>query len=190
MDITLSLSEADFDSNQKRLVREILGLADDAALALALKKLFKAAALEYVNMFVERGMASRADEVRQDRLFFLIRHYYESRVPPESEISLMFQLTAAQSRTLFRNTRARYRTKIGIQVRKSAKYVVDHATKNKETGNFEMLIESDVILEELNTVVRKKEPKFKPVHFKKDSSGQYEADGDTYELLKKEYSNG
>jgi hypothetical protein len=188
MDVTLSLSDADFDSNQKRLVREILGLRNDAALASALKKLFKAAALEYVNMFVEKGMASRADEVRQDRLFFLIRHYYESRVPPESEISLMFQLTSAQSRTLFRNTRARYRTKIGAQVRKSAKDVIDKAHKNT-SGNFEMLIESDVILEELNSVVRRKQPTFKPVHFKKDSSGQYETDEDTYNLLKDEYAS-
>jgi hypothetical protein len=100
----------------------------------------------------------------------------------------MFQLTAAQSRTLFRNTRARYRTKIGAQVRKSAKDVIDNAQKTAG-GNFEMLIESDVILEELNSVVRRKEPTFKPVHFKKDSSGQYEADEDTYKLLKKEYGS-
>src|SRR5262245_39163274 len=78
MDITIVLSDSDFNSPQRRLVQETLGLNSEAELAEALKKLFKAAALEYVNMFVEKGMASRADEVRQDRLFFLITHLYQN----------------------------------------------------------------------------------------------------------------
>ncbi len=190
MDVTISLSEADFNSSQQALVRETLNLTDDAALANALKKLFKAAALEYVNMFVEKGMASRADEVRQDRLFFLIRHYYQNRLPPETEVSSMFQLTSSQSRTLLRNTRSRYRTKIVDQVRKSAKDVIAGAKEIKKTGNWEMRIESEVILEELNLAVAKKKPTLTPVHLKKGSTAQYEADGDTYKFLKGEYADG
>ena len=187
MDVTISLSDGDFDPAQRKLVREALGLQNDAELARAMKRLCKAAALEYVNMFVENGMPSRADEVRQDRLYFLISHYYQNRLPPESEVSSIFQLTSSQSRTLLRNTRSRYRTKIGAQVNASTKGVVTTAKKNKDTGRWEMLIDSEVILEELNLVIAKKGPTLKPVRLKKESAGQYEAEEDTYHLLKTEY---
>jgi hypothetical protein len=187
MDVTISLTDGDFDSAQRKLVREALGLPNDTELAKAMKRLGKAAALEYVNMFVEKGMPTRADEVRQDRLYFLITPYYQNRLPPESEVSSIFQLTSSQSRTLLRNTRSRYRTKLGAQVNASAKHVISSAKKNKDTGQWEMLIDADVILEELNLVIAKKGPTLKPVHLKKESSGQYEAEQDTYDLLKKEY---
>jgi hypothetical protein len=124
MEITISLTDADFDSAQRKLVREALGIPNEAELAKAMRRLCKAAALEYLNMFVEKGMPSRADEVRQDRLYFLLTHYYQNHLPPDSEVSSVFQLTAAQSRTLLRNTRSRYRTKIGAQVNSSAKAVL------------------------------------------------------------------
>jgi hypothetical protein len=58
---------------------ELLTQADNLAGLAALKRMLiaraeamntlcKAAALEYINMFVEKGMPSRADELRQDRL--------------------------------------------------------------------------------------------------------------------------
>jgi hypothetical protein len=187
MEITISLSDAEFDMAQRKLVREALSLTSDAELTKAMKRLCKAAALEYINMFVGKGMPSRADEVKQDRLYFLITHYYQNRLPPESEVSAIFQIPSSQSRTLLRNTRSRYRTKIGAQVDLSIKAVVASAKKNKDTGQWEMLIDSDVILEEMNLVVGKKRPTLKPVQRKKDSAGQYEAAEDTYALLKSEY---
>jgi hypothetical protein len=187
MDISFSLTDSDFDAQQRRLVREALGLQNDQELAGAMAKLCKAAALEYMTMFVEKGMPSRADELRQDRLYFLILHYYENRLPPESEVSSIFQLTSSQSRTLLRNTRSRYRNKIGSQVQMSAKKVVTQAKKNDDTGQWEMLIDSEIILEELNLLIAKKNPVLKPVHLKRGSSGQYEAEEDTYRLLEREY---
>ena len=68
MDITISLSDEDFNPAQRKLVREAFGAPNDAEFGKAMKKLVKAAALEYVNMFVETGMPSKADEVRQARL--------------------------------------------------------------------------------------------------------------------------
>src|SRR2546426_11710164 len=101
-------------------------------------------------MFVKGGVPSRADEGRKDRLYLLITHYYQNPLRPESEVSSIFQLTSSQSRTLLRNTRSRYRTKIGAQVEASVKHVISAAKKSKDTGRWEMLIDADVILEELN----------------------------------------
>jgi len=187
MKVTIDLGDDDFTAAQQRLVGEALGQADDRAFAAAMQKLCKAAIMEYIGMFVEKGMPSRADEVRQNRLYFLIRHYYESRIPPESEIFLVFQLTPSQSRTLLRNTRSRYRTRIGPQVEASARAVVAGAQKNNDTARWKMVIDSEVLLEELNLVIARRGPTLKTVHLKGGSAGQYEAEEDTYLLLREEY---
>ena len=188
LNITISLSDTDFNATQRQLVQETLGKKTQTDLVDALARLFKSAALEYINMFVEKGLASRADEVRQDRLFFLISHYYQNDIPSQTEVASIFQLTQSQSGTLMRNTRSRYRTKISIQVKAAAKKIVAEAKKNTDSNNWEMLIPSDVIREELNLTIALKKPTLRPVHLKKDSSALYEADEDTYQLLKSEYS--
>jgi hypothetical protein len=187
VNVTITLSDDEFDADQRLVVREALGLRSETQLAEAMKKLGKAATLEYISMFVEKGMPTRADEVRQDRLYFLLENYYENRLPPEAEVSAIFQITSSQSRTLLRNTRSRYRNKIAVQVKSTAKAVITAATKNADTDRWEMLIDSAVILEELNQAIRTKKPTLKLVQLKLGSAGQYEADPDTYTFLKGEY---
>lgn len=63
-------------------------------------------------MFKEKGLPTRADEVQQERLFFLLTYYFQNKLPSEKELSPIFQLTQSQSKTLLRNTKSRYRTKI------------------------------------------------------------------------------
>ncbi|HWN80832.1 MAG TPA: hypothetical protein VNM87_01935 [Candidatus Udaeobacter sp.] len=187
MKLVIDLPDDDFTPDHRRLVREALGYANEDELSAAMQKLGKAAIMEYIGMFVEKGMPSRADEARQNRLYFMIRHYYETRIPPESEVSSVFQLTQSHSRTLLRNTRYRYRTRIGSQVQASAKAVVASATLNASTERWEMVIHSEVILEELNFVITVKAPTLKTVTLKRGSAGQYEAEQDTYQLLRTEY---
>jgi hypothetical protein len=187
MNVTITLSDAEFPNDQQQLIQSALGVRDNAEFVSAMKRLFKAAALEYVNMFVEEGMPSRADEMRQDRLHLLIENYYQDHVPTESEVSAIFQLTNAQSRTLLRNTLSRYRNKIGRQITASAGDVIRVAKKSSDGTEWEMLIRSDVILEELNLTIEEKGPTLNRIRLKRGSASQYEAEEDTYNLLKREY---
>lgn len=186
MEIVVNLSADDFNEEQQTIVKDALGLNDGEEFNRAIGKLAKAATLEYINMFVEKGLPTRADEVKQDRLYFLIKYYYEDRIPHEGELSSIYQLNSSQSASLLRNTRSRYRTKIGNQVNSSVRAVVSTATKNPSTDNWEMCINSDVILEELNILIGKKGPRLKKVRIKPGSAGEYIAEEDTYQLLRTE----
>lgn len=187
MNVTITLSDNEFPKDQQRVIRSALGLHNEAEFVGAMKMLCKAAALEYINMFVEEGMPSKADEVRQERLRLLIENYYQDRVPTESEVAAIFQLTNSQSRTLLRNTFSRHRNKIGSQVRASATAVIRAAEKSSDATSWDMLIKSEVILEELNLTITEKGPTLKRIRLKSGSAGQYEAEEDTYNLLKNEY---
>lgn len=185
MKVTIDLKQAEFERANKKLLKENLGLKGDADLERALPKLTKTALLEYLNMFLEKGMSNRADEVKQDRLYFMIQHYYADRIPTEAEISSIFQLTNSQSKTLLRNTNSRYRTKIARQIDASLREVVESAKWNKGRKKYEMVIESDVIREELDLIVTQNGPTLAPLRKKRLSACQYEAEPDTYDMLKR-----
>ncbi|HEX4959718.1 MAG TPA: hypothetical protein VF173_02680 [Thermoanaerobaculia bacterium] len=185
MRIDFTLGDSEFNTDNRKLVIELLALKDEADLEAAMQKLCKAATLEYLDMFLESGMPSRADEIRQVRLYFLLLYYYKDYLPPESEVSAIFQLTASQGRTLLRTTRSRYRTKIAKQVRESVLKALIKPIEDSEM--WEIKIDSNVILEELNLLIVKKKPGLTPVQLKRGSAGKYVVDQDTLDFLKKEY---
>lgn len=75
MDIKITISNAELSAADKTLIQECLGLTP-ADVNDALKKLCKTAFMEYVKMFKEKGLPTRADEVQQERLFFLLNYFF------------------------------------------------------------------------------------------------------------------
>lgn len=121
----------------------------------------------------------------QERLFFLLSYYYKDRLPLESEISAIFQLTQSQSATLLRNTISRYRIKIQAYITNTLQAVIKSAKKNEETDHFEMVIKSKIILEELNRIISQQGPLLVQIAKRKGIASLYNCPEDTYNLLKK-----
>ena len=180
MDIQFEIDNNEFDQEQQELVKKTLKL-DDAQITIALNKIAKAALKEYLTMLVEGGMPNRADEVKQDRLLFLIQSYYENHLPTESEISTIFQLTQSQSKTLLKNTVSRFRHKLDDFLANSMKEIIQSAEHANDV--YLVVISSDVIKDELNMLITQNEPTFKPITKRKGSAGQYEISEDSHALL-------
>ena len=186
MNISINISNAELSTNDKALIKECLGLQSAQDLNLAFTKICKTAFLEYCKMFKEKGLPTRADEVMQERLFFLLNHYYIDRLPSENEISTIFQLTPSQSKTLLRNSKSRYRTKIATSLNNSLKAIVHPAVLNNDTGKLEFVFLSSVLIEELNLIVSQKGPTLEQINKIKGKASKYECAEDTYDLLKAE----
>jgi hypothetical protein len=186
MNITITISDTELSANDKALIKDCLALTTNPELATALTKICKTSFLEYCKMFKEKGIPTRADEVMQERLFFLLNNYYMDRLPSENEISTIFQLTPSQSRTLLRNTKSRYRTKISIFINNSLKTILQSAAMNDETSRYEFVCLSSVMIEELNLIISQKGPTLEQINKIKGKSSKYECAEDTYDLLKAE----
>lgn len=184
MEITINLDETEFSEADKGLLRDCLILDNDDEVTLAMTKLCKSAILEYLKMFKEKGLPTRADEVMQERLYFLLNHYYTDRLPSESELSSIFQLTPSQSRTLLRNTKSRYRTKISTIINNTLLNTLAEA--RIQEGNYEFICTSKSIIEELNSIVTQKGPSLEPITKIRDLASKYSCPIDTYNLLLQE----
>lgn len=185
MEITINLTENELSQADITLICECLDIVNvEGAFDDAIRKLCKSAILEYLKMFKEKGLPTRADEVMQERLYFLLNHYYNDRLPSESELSTIFQLTPSQSRTLLRNTKSRYRTKISTIINNTLLNTLNLATMGN--GNYEFICTSKSIVEELNLIVSQKGPTMEPITKIRDLSSKYSCPIDTYQLLQGE----
>ncbi len=183
MKVKFELENSEFGEEEIRIISECLA-TQNTEINNVLANIAKTAFMEYIKMFKEKGLPTRAEEVMQERLFFLLSYYYKDRLPMESEISAIFQLTQSQSATLLRNTISRYRIKIQKYITNTLKTVICSAMKNQDTQKFEMVIKSKIILEELNRIVSQQGPQLVQIAKKKGIASLYECPEDTYNLLK------
>lgn len=185
MDITITISNAELSVADKTLIQECLGLTS-AQLYAALVKLSKTAFMEYVKMFKEKGLPTRADEVQQERLFFLLNYFFQNRLPSENEISSIFQLTPSQSKTLLRNTKSRYRTKISTYIKNTLLETLNSATQTIAGDHYEFVCTSPSTVEELNSIISQKGPELHPIEKIKGLASKYSCAVDTFILLQNE----
>jgi hypothetical protein len=185
MKISFSVSEEEFNANDQTIICGGLGIQDQSELPEALQRIAKCAFLEYRKMFTERGLPTKAAEVLQDRLFYLIDSYFQDSLPTEAQISTIFQLTSSGSKTLLKNTMSRYRIHLEAQIRASIKKVL--GTKDQDGSTCRFVIQSDTLKNEINQIISRKWPTLKKFLAVQGSAGQYECPIDTYEKLKKEF---
>lgn len=182
MIIRIELNEIDFSEAEARTVLDSLDVSEDDDENVALSRLAKSAFLEYKKMFVGRGLPTRADEVMQDRLLFLIKNYFVDRLPFEYEIAKIFQLPPSQSRTLLRNTRSRFRTELGDVIRATLRSVLESG-EQREEGDWELTITSDAVVEEIGMILLQKGTGLQPLKKKARETGRYICAADTCALL-------
>ncbi|WP_035648996.1 hypothetical protein [Flavobacterium sp. ASV13] len=182
MNLTITVTTAELSAADKTLIQQCLGLTP-AQVTAALTKLAKTAFMEYVKMFKEKGLPTRADEVQQERLYFLLNYFFENRLPSENEISSIFQLTPSQSKTLLRNTKSRYRTKINTFIKNTLLETLASAIQPNPGSDYEFICTSPTTVEELNLIVSQKGPELKPIEKIRGLASKYSCAVDTYALL-------
>ena len=162
MPIVISLPDDLFDTDQTARLKTLFDAATDEDFTDALTKVACAALTEYRDMFLGMPMASRADEIRQHRLFHLTKYFFSARLPSEAEVSAMFQLAQSQARSLIRNVMTRFRYHLEVEVRNTLSSVIDsaHATPG---GSYQATIQSDNVVDELNRIIGINAPGCDPV---------------------------
>jgi hypothetical protein len=182
MPIQINLPDNLFSADETAKLKNLFGTATDEEFSEALGKVTCAALTEYRDMFLGMGLPSRADEIRQHRLFHLIKKYFPQRLPSEAEVSAMFQLPQAQSRSLIRYVMTRFHYDLEAEVRNTLRAVIKSAQQSGDS--YQVVIQSDNVVEELNRIIGIKAPKCDPITKVKNMARTYTIAPDSNEVLR------
>lgn len=179
--ITIQLTNDFLDEQEIQKLMTLFNCQNNEEFNLALKNVTLAALTEYKEMLLGKGLPTRADEIKQHRLFHLVKHYFQGVMPTEAEVSSMFQLTETESRALIRNVRTRFRYQLEAEILNTLQQTVISAELNED--KYHVVIQSDNVLEELNRVVSTNAPQLDPITKVRGSARKYQISEDTFELL-------
>lgn len=186
MQITIDLPLVDFPQEDLDRLRRVLEARDDNEFSQKMSKVAYASLYELTRMLLGENLPTRADDIRQHRLLHLIKFLYGDRLPTETQISTMFQITASQSKTLLRNAISRFKHQLeGIEHQTLVDYL-SRATKvraREDNSPYRVTIQSDNVVECLNQIIEREAPTFDPVKKVTGSSRLFEVSADAMDVL-------
>lgn len=187
MTITINIDENLISTEEKGNLKRLFKITnkDDSEFENQLQNITKAALVEYKQMLLGIALPTRADEIKQYRLLYLIKYYFRDRVPTETEVSYMFQLTSSQSKSLIRNVISKFHYQIEEILKNTMKLVLNSFEYDSKNQCYRGIIKSDNIQEELNRIILNEKPNFKLITLVRNSAAKYEIAEDSYDLLSK-----
>ncbi len=179
MEIKFTLDETEHAS-QIEVLKRNLGIEQDD-LHDALSRIALTSFMEYFKMLSGETMPSKADEVRQLRLFLLSQYYKSGDLPSIQEIVAMFHITNMQANTLLSNVISRYHLEIRENLKKSIRNILSAASTNDR--RIIMICTSPVIMSHMNSELCIHAPEYKKVKRVNGSVGEIDCTSDTYDKL-------
>jgi len=185
MSIQVELPEEFYTDDEEQRLMELFGSRDNQEFSDAIRKVTLAALTEYKEMFLGQGLPSRADEIRQHRLYFLTKYFFEGRLPSEAEVSSMFQLTRSRSRSLLRYVITRFHYDLENETRKTLINALSQAQFDEDKEEYRLNLQSDIVLEELNRIIGMVAPNLDPITKVRNMARTYSISVDSFSILGK-----
>lgn len=180
MNIAIKLSKDELSPEHQKILQTALNVADKADLPDALGKIAKAAFFEYCAMIIESGTPSKIDDVRIDRLFGLIQHYFKNKLPDEIEVDKIFHL-GSKSRGLLLNTISKHQNKLTIIAPTLLGYL-NQAKYNNETHYHEFEC-TPAIVAQMNNIIKEEWRNLELISHVYKTANSYKCSQDTYKNL-------
>jgi hypothetical protein len=149
-----------------------------------LDKYRSAAEEEYLRMILGQRVLTRGQDIREYRLFLLIIHVFDSRLPSETQISALFQTTATQSRSLLRAVMSKYQYELQESINGTlAQLLRDSQPDPNVKGGRWLTVDSENIIEALNRKVAAIDGSLRQVVKLRGTVSTYEISPSTFKRL-------
>jgi hypothetical protein len=162
----------------------ILGVENDA-LADELAPFVRAAAEEYVRMFLGQRVFTRGSDAREYRLLLLIRHAFGNRFPNDQKISDLFQTTLSESRSLIKSVAAKYQYELAGAKEATLRSALDSATEADDA--WVLSVDSKTVVEQMNRDLVQLGSDLPPIRLKENTGSTYVAASSSFEALRQKY---
>jgi hypothetical protein len=182
MNVTIDfrLSETE-ETDLKKILREDKNWPNGFASYAA------AAAEEYARMFLGQKIFTRGSDIREYRLFLLIRTAFKNEIPDEQDVCALFQCTLSQSRALLRAVISKYQYELSKAISDTLKTVLRRAKPNKQKGTFILAVNNESVVAELNKTLAR-QPGQDEIARQTGKLGTYELQPAAYQFLLKHFN--
>jgi hypothetical protein len=123
----------------------------DAEYKILLGKYCSASIQEYISIIVGDKSFTKMQDINEYRLFLIIKNVFNGIVPSEQLIANLFQIKITTARTLLRNTLSKYQFELRSKLNDSLKKLVKSKTLMKNKKDYQILPDSIISVEELNS---------------------------------------
>lgn len=125
----------------------------------------------------------RGTDILEYRLFLLVGHVFEGKIPDEQIISKLFQTTATESRSYLRSIISKYQYQLKSAIDDTIKNILLKAEAQAAVGPFNITLNSVNVIEELNKKLASIDGTLASVTKKRGSVSTYEVTKSSYEEL-------
>jgi uncharacterized protein (UPF0297 family) len=179
MEIEINLSD-----EQKKRLKNIFSFVSDYQESEVLESIIEAAKEEYLEQFLSDGTKTTVTEIRQYKLFLLVKHVFKGKIPSEIEVASIFKMPISSSRSLIRNMRSRYQFEIENYLKDTIKDILSQITDNdSEDGYFHLKVRSSYMLSEMNQIIENKDQNCEKIKRLNDISSVYKISESSKALL-------
>lgn len=109
----------------------------------------KAAADEYVQMFLGKNAFRRTSDFQDFRILLLIIHVLNGSIPDEALVSRLFQTSSTESRARIRSVTSKYQRTLENQIKGSVSAVLSAAV-HEQDGSHTITVNNQAIVDLLN----------------------------------------
>lgn len=183
MPIQIEIPDGFFAEDEQEKLKLLFGVKTDDSFAKALNRVALAALDEYRDMFLGMGMPSRANEIREFRLYYLIKRFFQGRIPDELEVSSLFQLPESRSKSLILYVLTRFRYDLEGEIYDTLRTSIAEADVIDKGREYRAFIPSANMVEELNRIISRSNPRFRRLSKVRSEPHLYSIAPDSYNAL-------
>jgi len=183
MPIQLEIPDDFLEKDEEENLKILFGVKTDESFAKALNKIILAALDEYRDMFLGMGLPSRANEIREFRLYHLIKRFFDGRIPDELEVSSMFQLPESRSKSLILYVLTRFRYNLEEEIFNTLRMIITEAEVIDDGREYRVFIQSANMIDELNRIIARSGVRYRTLTKIRNEPNLYSIAPDSYKII-------
>lgn len=173
------------DDSQK--LCEVLN-CDAADLDARFSNYAKAASEEYIQMFLGKNAFRRANDFLDYRIYLLVIHVLDGRLPDEALVSRLFQTSATESRARIRSVTSKYQRGLEAQIKGSVQAILNGAEHDEETDLWHIEVNNQAVVDLLNSALAARNGRLQQVSKVRGTVASFSMPPASIDELRKHYA--
>jgi len=144
--------DLELETEEKKLLCNIIG-CEEAELNNSLSLYGKSAIEEYIRMFLGQKVFTRGSDIKEYRLFLLIKSVFKDEIPDEQKVCDLFQMTTSESKSLIKAVMSKYQYELKDAISKTLLDRIISAIYDEVEDYYTVDIRNENLVSELNRIL-------------------------------------